>query len=287
MLVRLKKQGSRMLWAYRYQKHMLLHQNLPGVFCNSIQKSGTQWLIKAVEGIQGIRHYQRDAFNHVLSRSHLNTALNTTSEHALARIQRLLPGEMMGGHVEYHPELETYFATANVCHCFIIRDPRDVVVSLYNWWLKHPEPKLWPYTVFKALTSRDERLSFLIEGKSYLKRNNLSEKDATFPWPDIVQRYQVFLPWLRSDHTLVLHFESLKTDPEKQYKKLFQWIKGASPLSYQLKAICQKADPAFSSTYHQSHVGQWRHYFSQQHYEAFQSLGGLSLLETLRNPIQK
>lgn len=131
--------------------------------------------------------------------------------------------------------------------------------------------------------SKEKCLSFLVEEEWYLERNNLPEKYSRFHWPNVVQRYEAFSPRLEAANTLTLYFESLKADPDTQYIKLFQWIWGVQPLPHQLEAIRQKADPALSSTYHHSQVGQWQTSFSKEHCEAFEELGGEKLLLQLKN----
>jgi len=259
-------------------KHTLWFYNHPKVFCNSFHKSGTQLLVQALTGIQGIHHYNRSAFHHILTKNQINPAHNSTFEEVNDQLAGLLPGEMMGGHVEYHAAIEQAIQAYNVRHVLIIRDPRDVIISHLFWWEEHQEIDIWPFRFFKSLKTRDEKLMFLILGHNY----ESIKSDKNYPYlnfPNIIERFETYKNWLSSPHCLVVHFEDMKANPYDEFKRIFSWI---WPQKFFSEAIYKKMAAAshqkFSKTYRISKTGQWHAYFNEEHVEAFYHLGGQRLL---------
>jgi hypothetical protein len=277
MLTKIRRQLQNLKWSYRELKHQKLLTSHPKVFCNSFHKSGSQLLVTATAGITGIQHYDRSVFNHFLTQSHVDEQYNTDYQSALRQLNKLLPGELLGGHVEYNASLDHFMSESGIKQLLVIRDLRDVVVSNLNWWHNHKEINIWPYCFFKDLPNDDERLLFLILGEEYEGIRHMNHYDRMC-FPNVVARFETFLPWLSSHNCLTLTFEELKLRPEDTFEKLYTWVwDGKDPTSDEIVSMRQNTKPENSKTYFKSLVNQWPHYFKEKHHNAFERIGGFDI----------
>ncbi len=263
---------------YKEKKHKWFYKKAPKVFCNSFHKSGGQLLITSVEGIPGIHHYNKAAFNHVLTQNFVNPQRNTDFKRVNQNLKTLLPGEMMGGHVEYHPQVEATFRQNEIKHLLIIRDPRDVIISNLHWWEIHEEVDIWPFRFFKALKRQEEKIQFLILGHEYPGIKNLNHYESLYI-PNIVDRYKTFMPWLDSPDCLI---EDFKLNPEKEFSRIFSWVTDSKKIHKKaLQKMQLQSHPRNSKTYFKSEVNKWPDYFTNGHLANFEKVGGFGLLDKL------
>jgi hypothetical protein len=238
-------------------------------------------LVTAVAGVPGIQHYDRAAFNHFLTQNHVDHTKNTTYKSIENNLQKLLPGEVMGGHVAYHENLDDFFHQKGIKSLLILRDPRDVVVSNLNWWQIHEDIDVWPLRFFRALPTLREKLNFLILGEEYSAIREMKNYEKLY-FPNIVKRYGTFLPWLGSSNCLTTTFEELKQKLDQTLAKVYSWVwNGVKPNEKHLASMKRGMKPKHSKTYFKSLTCQWPLYFEDEHYERLRSIGGVALLNKL------
>lgn len=203
------------------------------VFINSLPKSGTHLVIKAVEQLGYREHFAgkasqlevpgappmfinfrevRDAVQRdggtLLPPSMDAIAVGTLSPIyvGIPEFSRwftsIQPGQFIMGHALHTPVLQPLLDTLQVKHLFILRDPRPVVVSLMDFicntrGMPHPH---FLQQDFEPLSLK-ERLQFLIEGGEAPRAGLRTQPFAAV--------YQSMLQWQNVPGCRVLRFEDL------------------------------------------------------------------------------
>lgn len=186
----------------------------------------------------------------------------------LSRIQH---GQFYKGHVGWREDVRDFIRRMCVAHVFITRDLRDVAVSQAhhvlspgNDQLKHPTKRL-----YQMMNSFDEVLMAVIEGIG--------------PLPGVLDRWELYAPWLDEDWTLHVTFEEAKANPVdvarrilhyglRRHLDLFpvqvrideEWLDKSAHIMAQYG---QQTDQ--SITFRKGQVGGWREAFKPEHVEAF------------------
>jgi hypothetical protein len=132
--------------------HSQASKQLPTVLALSLPKSGTHLLQNFLEHIPEMRF--KSAMQ-ILSRpvDKLEQFLNC-----------LGPGEFAMDHIQWSKEAAETLARSNVRVLFLLRDPRDVLVSLMNYYLHHEVNHQLSAWLRKNCTTSAERLDALIRG---------------------------------------------------------------------------------------------------------------------------
>lgn len=264
-----------------HSKHSLFLKDHPKIFCNSFHKSGTQLLVTATSGIPGIHHYDVGIFHHFLTKNHVNEKKRTTVINTKNNLSSILPGELRGGHVEYHKDFEETIKKENLKLILIVRDPRDVIVSTLKWWNYKNDIDTWAFRFFKALNTFEEKINFLIQGHDYPGIKDLNNQKKLY-FPNIVERYNTFLPWLSSPFCLTKKFENLKSSPYSEFKDIYEWVwENKDFNNAYFKKMMRRAAPKNSKTFIESKIRKWQEYFNKYHYDSFEKLGGKNLLTEL------
>lgn len=203
--------------------------NINRVLINSLPKSGTHLLIKAIE----LFAYQDYAENPQTSAQDIpinfdyrevKNALNKNSLHTVAEAEAICVGSLsplfvnpalfqdwlryvtdnhyIVGHISYSPALSPVLAELNYRHLFIIRDPRAVLPSLLSFIL-NPQgmPKRHFLEVDLSEMSLPQRLDFILEG-GYAPKADVMIKD-------FAQVYRSMLKWSDDPNCLAVRFEDL------------------------------------------------------------------------------
>jgi hypothetical protein len=173
-------------------KRLIGTNDLPPTIVNSIPKSGTH-LVETMLCETG--SFYRPFY------PTFNTRLHTVSKLRNA-IRGLRSGQVLFAHFPFSEDLQKIISATNCKLIFVVRDPRDVVISN-----AHFIPTLHKHVHFAALASLsfEERLDILIRGSQDLKVPSIFDKTAPFvDWMD------------HADH--VVHFEKLSRNAEVSEK---------------------------------------------------------------------
>jgi hypothetical protein len=101
-------------------------------------------------------------------------------------------------------------------------------------------------------------------------------------FPNVVARFETFLPWLSSHNCLTLTFEELKLRPEDTFKNIYNWVwNGKEPTPDIITSMRQSSSPMYSKTYNKSQVNQWPYFFNEKHRNAFEKVGSNEYIKFL------
>jgi len=230
----------------------------PKVLVTSLPKSGTHLLLNALLASPGLR----------LREGGRNWALE---EGERARLLRSIGrGEVLYGHYPYAPQDAETLKRCGARVVLMLRDPRDVAVSLAHYILKQGDAhRLGPY--FRdRLPDFDARLMACIRGVT------AGESGAKSGLEDLGTRFRSFLGWAREDGALLCRFEELVGargggSDEVQRKALGDLYRfaGLPSSGAMVEEAALQLYSTHSTTFRKGVVGDWREHFKPSHVEAF------------------
>jgi hypothetical protein len=270
----------RRVWR-RYKKQNALHragspglESSPVFFTNSFPKSGTHLLTQVLEGFPLVGPAVDSGLPAVVMFEGASGRERTTRE-ILRDLRNLSHGDIGYGHLHARPEIVDLFTAEDFCAYFILRDPRDVVVSHVHY-VTDIEPNHVHHQYYtQTLKTFDERLRTSILGRP----------DAANPFPDIAGRFAPFLGWMSQPSVLALKYEDFNTDRAAAVGTVLQHAvkRGFQLTTSQEQAVellMAQMDPQRSPTFRQGKSGGWRAKFTDEHKSLFKQVAG-SLLITL------
>lgn len=234
---------------------------------NSIPKSGTHLLKQVVLGIPHTFHrpdniiYEGGAKDH---KEHRN------------RLVRLNDNEMIMGHIHYSERWAKMLQRLKVKQVFIIRDPRDILVSLTYYICNHlPDYLLYDLFTKEGMTQKERYLT-LIEGV-----NTESLKYANFNnW------LNQFLGWRKDPHTLTVTYEDLMRSKASRYQTIsgianYLWsgLEPPMPMPILVDRMSNNIQPQVSPTFRKGKIGGWVNEFDEDVKAAFKRIAGNLLIE--------
>jgi len=268
---RLARRATRRLaQALRYRQFSF--NGVPVLFANSFPKSGTHLLTQILDGFTQIGPAVNSGLPAVVTYDGFSGRQRQVSK-ILADIKRLLPGDIAYGHVHAFPEVIQYIASAPFTFYFILRDPRDVVVSHVHY-VTDMEPNHILHQYYKEeLSNFDERLSASIQGRPELG----------IDFPNIRQRFEPFMTWLDQPDVLTVRYEDFILDRHAALAQVLDFaLQRGFPLRVErqiaLNRLENSIDPQRSPTFRSGKIGGWESQFTQAHKQLFKSVSGDLLL---------
>jgi hypothetical protein len=245
----------------------------PVFFTNSFPKSGTHLLTQVLEGFPLVGPAVDSGLPAVVMFEGASGRERTTPE-ILRDLKRLTHGDIGYGHLHARPQIVDLFTAEGFCAYFILRDPRDVVVSHVHY-VTEIEPNHVHHAYYtQTLKTFDERLSVSILGRP----------DAVNPFPDIAGRFAPFLGWLTQPAVLALKYEEFNTDRAAAVGKVLRHavqrgFRLALPEDQAVERLMAQMDPQRSPTFRQGKSGGWRAKFTAEHKALFKRVAGNLLVE--------
>jgi hypothetical protein len=263
-LVRRELRRIGQMWAYR----RLSLDGLPLIFGNSFPKSGTHLLTQVLHGFTRLGPAVDSGLPAIVTFEGETGRMRAVGE-ILAELDRLQPGDIAFGHLHALPAVMAFLCRDGVVPYFILRDPRDVVVSHVHYVTDMAAHHAHHQYYLESLHNFDERLATSISGLPGLEA----------PFPDIRARFEPYLSWLDRPEVLTLHFEEFVTDREAAIGRVLDHAiaRGFSVQFDRQRAVevlVQGIDPKRSPTYRRGAVGGWREQFSSEHKELFKQVSG-------------
>jgi len=178
-------------------------------------------------------------------------------------LDRLRPGQVLMTHLHHTPELEEALRARDIRTVFLVRDPRDVVVSEANYLARRRDHRL--HDLFAAQVTPKDKLLLVIRGDPAQGAVSIGRK---------LERYS---GWLDSG-AAVVRFEDLigaagGGEDSRQLGAL-RAIYGHLGLAADeatLRAIQAELHSEESPTFHKGAIGAWRKAFDQEVAEAFRA----------------
>ncbi len=256
----------------------------PGFLINSLPKSGTNLLEKAVALMPGIRD-SGIVLDHMtgerLCRSFPSGAVTlpigvgwpmqvprAALDQTLGKVGH---GQFLLGHVPFNPEMASLLSAHGMKTLLILRDPRDVALSLAKYLPTRPKNKLHPYF---APLSEEERITAALCGL----RSDTGEQ-VLLGMRDAMESV---LPWRAQAGNYTTFFERI-IGPEGGGSREEQ-LGEISRVAQHLGARCSRrevekiGDNLFGGTrtFFKGMIGSWRDCFTPEHIRlAKESFGDL------------
>jgi sulfotransferase 6B1 len=229
----------------------------PRVLCVSIPKAGTHLLERAL------------CLHPRLYRKLLPTITNSSLRRwdgldgLLAKVR---PGEVIASHLRFDPAFPDVVDRRGVAVIFLVRDPRDLVISQANYVSRRSDHRF--NRLFAQRTDLRERLELAIAG------------DPEHGLRSVGERLQVYAGWLRSN-ALVVRFEDLVGaggggDADRQaeaVRAIYRHI-GMPIGDAFVTEICGRLFSPESPTFRKGAIGQWRDLFDRELEELFDRTAG-------------
>lgn len=225
----------------------------PVVFANSIPKSGTHLL----ESLLTAHPWFYRQLRPTLHMGNIGKEKNGLE----GVLSGSLPGAVIIAHLWHRSEWEQLLSEAKVPSLLMVRDPRDVAISLAHYITKNN--KHAEHQIFQRQPDAQARLLLAIQG------------DASRRIPSLKERIEPFLAWL-DGNSLLVPFENLVGSGGggsdalqlETVCKIFQHI--GCPLEE--RQAMQLAEQTFSSkspTFRKGRIRQWENVFTNEISETF------------------
>lgn len=270
---------ARRLWRRTLRDLTLARQQQSGLssapvfFANSFPKSGTHLLTQVLEGFPLIGAAVNTGLPAVVMYEGASGRERNNAE-IFKELGRLSNGDIGYGHLHSRPEIVEFLTRSGVCAYFILRDPRDVVISHVHYVTKIEPNHVHHDYYANTLTNFDERLRTSI----------LGIPEVEHPFPDIAGRFAPFLGWLLHPEVLNIKYEDFLENRTATVRKVLNHAvtRGFKPNMPEEQAVEQlegMIDPQRSPTFRQGKSGGWKTQFSPEHKALFKQIAGEMLIE--------
>ncbi len=239
----------------------------PVLFANAFPKSGTHLLLQMLQGFPDLGPAVDSGMSAIVTFDGPSGAPRPETA-ILADLARLRAGDIAYGHLHASPAITAALTRPGVACYFLVRDPRDVVVSHVHY-VTEMEPRHVHHHFYRSLPDFESRLRTSILGRP----------DSAAPFPDIAARFAPYLGWLRRPEVCLLRFEDLIARREESAGEI---IDHAAHRGFQLliprEQACQRlaasVDPQRSPTFRSGRTGAWENQFSPETRSLFKQVAG-------------
>jgi hypothetical protein len=241
------------------------------VLLNSIPKSGTHLLLQVVEGLP-----DRINYGQWVASMRSSFRFRERSVEELRRlIHRMLPGEVVRGHLFFDESYLDELAGRNVVNYFIYRDPRAVALSgahyarsMNRWHRLH--------RYFRGARTMDEAIRLAIVG--------LQSPVPGVDFPDVAQRFGRYRGWIDAKNCFAIRYEDLQSDARPEIVRRmaeFYAAHTSAPIDIDacVAAMLRSIAPAKSHTFRSGEKAGWRKAFTPEHRRLFHEVAGDLLIE--------
>ena len=259
---RLRRWGALVRW------RRISLQGIPVLFANSFPKSGTHLLTQILQGFSQIGPAVDSGLPAVVTFVG-ETGRPRSAGEIVRDLKRLLPGDIAYGHVHALPEAIEALCRDGIASYFILRDPRDVVVSHVHYVTEMEPSHIHHRYYTEELGDFDERL----------KASILGRPDIDIPFPDIRERFEPYMSWLGHPEVLLLRFEEFILNRDEAIGKVLDHaMERGFPIETEraraIQILAKNIDPARSPTFRSGKVGGWKAKFTREHKRLFKEIAG-------------
>lgn len=275
----------------------------PVMFANSFPKSGTHLLTQIMEGFTRLGPAVNSGLPAIVTFEG-DTGRQRPVEEIRADLQRLLPGDIAYGHLHALPEIIQALCRPGVAAYFILRDPRDVVVSHVHYVTEMADGHIHHAYYQQRLQTFDERLCASISGapiEELAQANPIAAAQeftlgqskglrskqhvqTAEPLPDIRARFAPYMGWLGHPEILALRYEDLLADRQAALERvldhaILRGFRLSAARANALQTLAASIDPQRSPTFRSGKSGGWRAAFNDQHKRLFKDISGDLLVQ--------
>jgi hypothetical protein len=277
LILRLARRRMRRWQAMIHWQRTSLYKS-PIPFANSFPKSGTHLLTQILYGLTRLGPVVDSGLPAVVTFDGF-TGRQRSEQEILSDLRRLLPGDIAYGHVHAFPEAIEELCNTRYAAYFILRDPRDVVVSHVHYVEEMAPNHIHHRYYHEILQDFNQRLEASITGVPAAELNRVTGRSVSEPLPDIRSRFEPYLGWLDCPQVHVLHYEDLIINRQSTISSVLDHaIKhGFEPAVERLRAVQileQSIDPKRSPTFRSGKIGGWQSTFTEKHLRLFSQTAG-------------
>jgi hypothetical protein len=248
-------------------------EGVPVLFANSFPKSGTHLLTQVLQAFPRLGPAVESGLPAVVTFEG-DSGRERPTEEILGDLRRLMPGDIAYGHVHAHPEAVGLLTREGYCTYFILRDPRDVVVSHV-----HYVTEMEPNHIHHRYYTQE-----LPDFGARLRTSILGLPGSEIPFPDIRARFEPYLDWLNHPQVLTLRFEDFIIDRKEPLGRVFDHaVERGFPRKCTreeaVRILAEGIDPERSPTFRSGKVGGWQGQFSPEHKRLFKDVTGELLIQ--------
>lgn len=247
--------------------------NLPILFANSFPKSGTHLLTQIMQGFTQLGPAVMSGLPPIVMFDGPSGQPRPVND-ILEELNRLRQGDIAYGHLHATQEILSALCRPGSAAYFILRDPRDVVLSHVHY-VTNMEPAHVHHIYYReVLRDFDQRLRTSILGRPELD----------VPFPDICARFEPYLGWLAQPEVLVLRFEALINNRETALERILDHavrhgFPANIPRQKAIRILASGIDPGRSPTFRSGKVGEWQEKFTEAHKQLFKKVAGDLLMK--------
>jgi hypothetical protein len=226
--------------------------DLPILFSNSFPKSGTHLLTQILAGFTALGPFVDSGLPAIVTYDGKDGRQRTEAE-ILHDLLRLYAGDIAYGHLHAADQVVEFMSQESVASFFIIRDPRDVLVSHVHYITDMAPNHILHNYYANELSTFEERLRTSILGLP----------NAPFHFPDIGKRLEPYLGWIDSDAVFVLMYENLINQQFEAVRSIFDHVikHGFIPnvsVAEATEVLLAGIDPKRSPTFRKGISGAWK-----------------------------
>jgi len=225
-------------------------QDLPILLGISFPKSGTHLLDQILLGFSKVAPYAK-RLHSFYAEYEGESGVKRAPEQAVAWLDALRPRDVASAHLFARPEAVARVCTPNFIPYFIFRDPRDVVVS-HVFYVTEMESRHVHHAYYQSLPD--------------------------FEFPNIADRFALYLDWLNHSEVLTIHFEDLINDRAVTLTRIMDhYLARAalhSPRQLILDSLESSINPSRSPTFRSGKTGEWKKHFTEEHKKIFKDVAG-------------
>ncbi len=245
----------------------------PVLFANSFPKSGTHLLTQVLQGFPQFSPTVDSGLPAIVTFQG-DTGRPRSAGEIVDDLQRLLPGDIAYGHLHALPEVVAFLSRPGMAAYFILRDPRDVVISHVHYVTEMEPNHIHHRHYTQELHTFDERLRTSI----------LGIPDPAIPFPDIRQRFLPYLGWLAHPEVLTLRYEDFLADRPAALGQVYdhavqRGLPARSDRDEAIRLLEASIDPQRSPTFRSGKAGGWRKQFSPENKQLFKEVAGDLLIQ--------
>lgn len=256
---RLRQRGKRFLTnpiRRRYLGYVRQAHTGPKVLANSIPKSGTFLLERCLSLLPDMVNYHQGVFLYGLK----------DMKRRLPALKQMGGGSYVQAHLGYSEEADEILRSLGWKHILIVRDPRDVVVSLVKFQMRHRDLPYYGY--FHALADDQERYKAVIDGSYHRFSQNIGHL------------FSHYLNWQETD-CLVVRFEDLVGelgggDTEQQYNTVERVVEfiGFDLKNVGVGHVTSNLFDSQSRTFRKGVIGDWQNHLEQANLDLLYEIMG-------------
>lgn len=189
------------------------------------------------------------------------------------RLAMLRPGDIAYGYLPARSPYTEQVTQPGWATVFILRDPRDIVVS-HAFYIADMQPNHEWHERFRKVPL-ETRLTWLIQG----------HREGNRVLPSIRERCLSYLGWLEQPHVHVVRFEDLRLHPQDAVRGILAFVRSRGmwslrfPEAEAVARIVTHIRPERSGTFRQGTPGTWQTYFTPTHKRLFKDVAGDLLIQ--------